>query len=244
MTSFALAFASYAPAVEHAVESGIPHVARLPSNTFTLTAATSVLAFLSQLNLEEARARRQIRLRVIVLVSIGLGLGLVPDHARCSTSLTPVRCTVSVTAPAVAVLLITMGLALPALLWPISQLRRHRWERNSFVALEPLREDVTSAGPEVVLNPAKTEAADTHDLDFPLHRRVIEINDCVPEPAPVPFRTGAGRRGREGSRARKHRHPGGRRGSRRAAVASERAPGVVARDPAAFAEPQRLDTRG
>ncbi|MEV7556431.1 MAB_1171c family putative transporter [Streptomyces sp. NPDC089795] len=265
LTSFALAFASYAPAVERAVESVVPHVARLLSNTFTLTAATSVLAFLFQLNLERERAHRQIRLRVIALaicvagmtafflaeqlsgrnpllyacyvliyisylgytakdfllqtwaqskrstrrsqrwglrttsvgcgfalayaayklfalVSIGLGLGLVPDHARCSTPLTPVRCTFSVTAPAVAVLLITVGLTLPALLWPVSQLRRRRWERNSFTALEPLWREVTAAVPEVVLDPGRTEAeaeADSHDLDFHLHRRVIEINDCV-----------------------------------------------------------------
>ncbi|MEV6953671.1 MAB_1171c family putative transporter [Streptomyces sp. NPDC051183] len=263
LTSFALAFASYAPAVERAVESVVPHVARLLSNTFTLTAATSVLAFLFQLNLDRERAQRQIRLRVIALaisvagmsaffaaeqltgrnpalyacyvliyisylgytakdfllqtwaqskrstrrsqrwglrttsvgcgfalvyaayklfalVSIGLGLGLVPDHARCSTPLTPFRCTFSVTAPAVAVLLITVGLTLPALLWPLSQLRRRRWERNSFAALEPLWREVTSAVPEVVLDPGSTEAeADAHDLDFHLHRRVIEINDCV-----------------------------------------------------------------
>ncbi|MGW2582124.1 MAB_1171c family putative transporter [Streptomyces virginiae] len=263
LTSFALAFASYAPAVERAVESVVPHVARLLSNTFTLTAATSVLAFLFQLNLERERAHRQIRLRVIALgisvagmtafflaeqltgrspvlyacyvlvhisflgytakdfllqtwaqsrrstrrsqhwglrttsvgcgfalvyaayklfalVSIGLGLGLVPDHARCSTPLTPVRCTFSVTAPAVAVLLITVGLTLPALLWPLSRLRRRRWERTSFRALEPLWREVTAAVPEVVLDPGHAETgADTHDLDFHLHRRVIEINDGV-----------------------------------------------------------------
>ncbi|MEJ8645534.1 DUF6545 domain-containing protein [Streptomyces sp. MS1.HAVA.3] len=33
-------------------------------------------------------------------------------------------------------------------------------------------------GPEVVLDPGNA-GADTHDLDFHLHRRVIEINDCV-----------------------------------------------------------------
>ncbi|MFI5982613.1 MAB_1171c family putative transporter [Streptomyces sp. NPDC051555] len=263
LTSFALAFASYAPAVERAVESVVPHVARLLSNSFTLTAATSVLAFLFQLNLDRERAQRQIRLRVIALalcvagmtvffvaeqltgrnpvlyacyvliyisylgytakdfllqtwaqstrstrrsqrwglrttsvgcgfallyaayklfalVSIGLGLGLVPDHARCSTLVTPFRCTFSVTAPAVAVLLITLGLTLPALLWPLSRLRRRRWERTSFTALEPLWREVTSAVPEVVLDPGNTGAdTDAHDLDFHLHRRVIEINDCV-----------------------------------------------------------------
>ncbi|WP_415959779.1 MAB_1171c family putative transporter [Streptomyces sp. 021-4] len=261
LTSFALAFASYAPAVERAVESVVPHVARLLSNTFTLTAATAVLAFLFQLNLDRERADRQIRLRVIALaisvtgmtaffvaeqltgrnpvlyacyvliyisylgytakdfllqtwahsqrstrrsqrwglrttsvgcgfalvyaayklfalISIGLGLGLVPDHARCSGPLTPFRCAFSVTAPAVAVLLITVGLTLPALLWPLSRLRRRRWERNSFTALEPLWREVTSAVPEVVLDPGTSEV-DAHDLDFHLHRRVIEISDCV-----------------------------------------------------------------
>ncbi|MFD9470976.1 hypothetical protein [Streptomyces goshikiensis] len=63
---------------------------------------------------------------------------LVPEHGRCSTPLTPVRCAFSVGAPAVAVLLITVGLTLPALLWPLRQLRRRRWERSSFTALEPL----------------------------------------------------------------------------------------------------------
>ncbi|MFE5859183.1 MAB_1171c family putative transporter [Streptomyces virginiae] len=263
MAALLTSFASYAPAVERAVESVVPHVARLLSNTFTLMAATSVLAFLFQLNLERERAHRKIRLRVIALgisvagmtafflaeqltgrspvlyacyvlvhisflgytakdfllqtwaqsrrstrrsqrwglrttsvgcgfalvyaayklfalVSIGLGLGLVPDHARCSTPLTPVRCAFSVTAPAVAVLLIAVGLTLPALLWPLSRLRRRRWEQASFRALEPLWREVTAAVPEVVLDPGHAETgADTHDLDFHLHRRVIEINDGV-----------------------------------------------------------------
>jgi hypothetical protein len=51
-------------------------------------------------------------------------------------------------------------------------------ERNSLTALEPLWREVTSAVPEVVLDPGNTEV-DSHDLDFHLHRRVIEINDCV-----------------------------------------------------------------
>ncbi|MFE9254191.1 MAB_1171c family putative transporter [Streptomyces sp. NPDC006879] len=263
LTSFALAFASYSPIVERAVESVVPHVARLLSNTFTLAAATSVLAFMFQLNLEADRARQQIRLRVIALalavtgmsvfftaeqlthrspvlyacyvliyitylgytakdflqqtwaqskrsrrrsqriglrvtsagcafalvyagykvfalVSIGLGLGLIPDHARCSTALTPARCAFSVTAPALAVLLITVGLTVPALLWPISRLRARRWERSSFAALEPLWNDLTAVVPEVVLDPTDaTPGARAADLDFHLHRRVIEINDAV-----------------------------------------------------------------
>lgn len=263
LTFFALSFASYAPIVERAVESVIPHGARLISNASTLAAATSVLAFMFQLNLEPEQARRQIRLRVIALIaavagmtvlfnaeqlthrsaslyalyvliytayltytakdfmqqtwmqskrsrrmsqrlglrvtaagctfallyaaykvfavlSIGLHLGLIPDQAQCSTPFTPTRCAFSVTAPAIAVLFITTGLTLPALIWPISQFYRRRWEAKSFAALEPLWIDVTAAAPEVVLDPGNTET-DTHtqDLDFHLHRRVIEINDGV-----------------------------------------------------------------
>lgn len=261
LTSFALAFASYVSFVQSAVESVVPHVGRLLSNSFTLAAATAVLAFMLQLNLEPAEARRSIRLRVVFLglsvvgmavlfaagqlndqspqlhalyvliyitylgvtakdfckqtwkqsnhsrrksqriglrvtaagclfallyaaykvfglVSIGLELGLLPQGVRCSTPISPVRCVFSVTAPALAVLLITLGLTLPAVVWPFSQFLRRRWESRSFAALAPLWEDVTGATPEVVLAPAgfhEEEHAD--DSDFFLHRRVIEIND-------------------------------------------------------------------
>jgi hypothetical protein len=263
LTSFALAFASYVPAVERAVESVIPHVARLMSNSFTLCAATAVLAFLFQLNLEAEEARRLIRLRVIflataiagmttlftvegltdrsptlyalyvliyitylgytakdflvqtlrqakrsrrpsqriglritaagcvfalmytaykifVIISVGLGLDLIPDGSKCTSPVTPVRCTFSVTSPALAVLLITIGLMLPAVAWPISQFLRRRWETRSFEKLSQLWADVTEAAPEVVLDPSGS-AADEHsdDSDYLLHRRVIEINDGI-----------------------------------------------------------------
>ncbi|MBT2487891.1 hypothetical protein J7E96_04960 [Streptomyces sp. ISL-96] len=261
LVSFALAFASYVSFVQSAAESVVPHVGRLLSNSFTLAAATSVLAFMLQLNLEPDEARRSIRLRVLFLgvsvvgmaalfaagqmndqspqlhalyvliyitylgvtakdfckqtwkqskhsrrksqriglritaagcvfallyaaykvfglVSIGLELGLLPHGVRCSTPISPVRCVFSVTAPALAVLLITLGLTLPAVVWPFSQFLRRRWESRSFAALAPLWEDIAGATPEVVLAPAgfhEDERAD--DSDFFLHRRVIEIND-------------------------------------------------------------------
>ncbi|MFJ8001215.1 MAB_1171c family putative transporter [Streptomyces sp. NPDC096310] len=259
--SFALAFASYVPAVESAVESVVPHVGRLLSNSFTLAAATAVLAFMLQLNLEPDEARRSIRLRVLFLgisvagmtvlftaeqmndrspqlyalyvliyitylgvtakdfcaqtwkqshrsrrgsqrvglritaagcvfallyaaykvfglVSIGLGLGLIPEGARCSTPLTPFRCVFSVTAPALAVLLIAVGLTLPAVVWPFSQFLRRRWESRSHAALGPLWEAVTGAAPEVVLAASEFgEDKRADDFAFFLHRRVIEIND-------------------------------------------------------------------
>lgn len=267
LVSFALAFASYVSFVERAVESVVPEAGRLLSNSFTLAAATSVLAFMLQLNLEPAEARRSIRLRVLFLgvsvagmtvlfaaselnddspqlyalyvliyitylgvtakdfceqtwkqskhsrrrsqriglritaagcvfallyaaykvfglISIGLELNLLPHGTRCSTPISPFRCVFSVTAPALAVLLITLGLTLPAVVWPFSQFLRRRWESRSYAALTPLWQGITGATPEVVLaSPeASHESHASHqshaeDSDFHLHRRVIEIND-------------------------------------------------------------------
>jgi hypothetical protein len=261
LVSFALAFASYVSLVQNAVESVVPDVGRLLSNSFTLAAATSVLAFMLQLDLEPDEAGRSIRLRVLYLgisvagmavlfaagrmnddspqlyalyvliyitylgvtakdfckqtwkqsnhsrrksqriglritavgclfallyaaykvlglVSIGLELGLLPHGVRCSTPVSPVRCVFSVTAPALAVLLITLGLTLPAVVWPFSQFLRRRWESRSFAALAPLWEDIAGAAPEVVLASAEFhDEKHADDSDFFLHRRVIEIND-------------------------------------------------------------------
>ncbi|MFD3937152.1 MAB_1171c family putative transporter [Streptomyces sp. NPDC058611] len=73
------------------------------------------------------------------------------------------------------------GRALPALTWPVSQFLRRRWERRSFAALEPLWSEVTAVVAELVLDQGGA-GADTRgqDVDFHLHRRVIEINDGVP----------------------------------------------------------------
>ncbi|WP_193241652.1 MAB_1171c family putative transporter [Streptomyces phaeolivaceus] len=269
LVSFALAFGSYVSVVENAVESVVPEVGRLLSNSFTLAAATSVLAFMLQLDLEPAEAARRIRRRVLFLgvsvaamtvlftasrlnddspqlyalyvliyitylgvtakdfgrqtwkqaghsrrrsqrvglrvtavgcafallyaaykvfglISIGLELNLLPHGVRCSTPVSPVRCVFSVTAPALAVLLITLGLTLPAVVWPFSQFLRRRWEARSFTALAILWKDITDATPEVVLtspgphgSAAYSEEQPAEDSDFVLHRRVIEINDGV-----------------------------------------------------------------
>ncbi len=260
LVSFACAFGSYVSFVENAVESVVPDGGRLLSNSFTLAAATSVLAFMLQLDQEPEEARRNIRRRVLFLgisvtamtvlftasqlnddspqlyalyvliyvtylsvtakdfgtqtwkqaghsrrrsqrvglritsvgcvfallyaaykvfglVSIGLELDLLPHGVRCSTPISPVRCVFSVTAPAVAVLLVTVGLTLPAVVWPFSQFLRRRWESRSFAALAPLWKELTDATPEVVLGSAGSQHVD--DSDFHLHRRVIEINDGV-----------------------------------------------------------------
>ncbi|MFJ6943340.1 MAB_1171c family putative transporter [Streptomyces wuyuanensis] len=258
LTAFALAFVSYAPALTTAMETVVPHVARLFSNSFTLAAATSVLAFLFQMNLEPDEARRRIRRRLVFLVTavsamvmffaleqwndgspqmyalymliyisylgvtvrdflqqtwtqaksarrrsqriglritvagcllamlyiaykvvkvapLSIGMQLVAERPRCSSPVTPATCAFSVTAPALAVLLITIGLTLPAAMWPIRQLLRHRWEARSVEALKELWSEMSRATPEIVL---PTEAG-RDETDFLLHRRVIEINDGI-----------------------------------------------------------------
>ncbi|MGW6681102.1 MAB_1171c family putative transporter [[Kitasatospora] papulosa] len=256
--SFALAFATYAPLLENAVEGVVPHVARLLSNCASLAAATAVLAVSFQLNLEPAEAQRRVRLRLVlfatsalgmtvlftyeqmthrspqvyalylllfisylgfaivdflvqavsqsrstrrssvriglrmaaagcvfalvyavykltVLISLGLGFHLVSDHSECS-SLVSTPCVFSVTSPALAVLLICVGLTLPAVVYPVSQARRRRWEAQSFEALGSLWQDLSAAMPNI--DPDFDEAA-SNDSDFLLQRRVIEINDGI-----------------------------------------------------------------
>ncbi|MFA3873021.1 MAB_1171c family putative transporter [Streptomyces sp. MMCC 100] len=257
--AFALAFASYAPLIENAVEALVPHIARLLSNCASLGAAAAVVAVILQLNLDPAEARRLIRVRLALLVTavagmtllftyeqftnrspqayalylllyisylgfavidflvqavrqsastrrgsvriglrvaatgcvfaliyvaykttrlvdLGLGLGLIDSTVECSTLVG--RCAFSVTAPALAVLLICLGLTLPTVAYPISQARRRRWEVQSFEALDPLWQDLSTAMPHIILSPARTEDVST-DSDFLLQRRVIEISDGV-----------------------------------------------------------------
>lgn len=259
--SFALAFASYAPLFENAVEAVVPHVARLLSNCASLAAATAVLAVSFQLNLESAEAQRRIRVRLVlfatsafgmttlftyeqmthrspqvyalylllfisylgfaivdfllqavrqskstrrssvriglrtaaagcafalvyavykltVLISLGLGFQLIPDHSKCS-SLVTAPCVFSVTSPALAVLLICLGLTLPAVVYPISQARRRRWEVQSFEALGSLWQDLSAAMPEIVLSSADFSEDASNNSDFLLQRRVIEISDGI-----------------------------------------------------------------
>ncbi|WP_411574885.1 MAB_1171c family putative transporter [Streptomyces fradiae] len=257
--AFALAFASYAPLVEDAVETVVPNVAGLLSNSASLAAATAVVAVILQLNLDASEARRRIRVRLVLLavavvgmailftyeemthrspqayavylllyvsylgfavvdfmvqavrqskstrrgsvrvglrmaaagcvfaliyiaykttrlVDLGLGLGLIDSTSECSTLVG--RCAFSVTAPALAVLLICLGLTLPAVAYPISQARRRRWEARSFEALGGLWQDLSSAMPHIVLAPADAEDMSA-DSDFLLQRRVIEISDGI-----------------------------------------------------------------
>ncbi|MGW8690220.1 MAB_1171c family putative transporter [[Kitasatospora] papulosa] len=110
------------------------------------------------------------------LVDLGLGLHLIPDHPECS-SLVTMPCVFSVTSPALAVLLICLGLTLPAVVYPLSQARRRRWEAQSFEALGSLWQDLSAAMPEIVLTAADDAQDSSSDSDFLLQRRVIEISD-------------------------------------------------------------------
>ncbi|WP_343244520.1 MAB_1171c family putative transporter [Streptomyces sp. SID11385] len=261
LAAFALAFFSYAPSVQHTVESAVPHVARLLSNTASVSAATAVLAVIFQLDLDAVEARGRIRRRLVLLaasvaamtalfaveealhrprvralyllvfvshlgfaavdfflqavrqsrsarrtsvrvglriaavgclfalvyvvykvvrlVSTAAGVGLV-HHTECS-SLVSGTCAFSVTAPALAVLLIGFGVTLPAIAYPITHARRLRWEKRSLAALEPLWQDMTAVMPHIVLGDAELadDAEFADESDYLLQRRVVEISDGV-----------------------------------------------------------------
>lgn len=112
------------------------------------------------------------------LVDLGLDLHLIDDRPECS-SLTTTPCVFSVTSPALAVLLICLGLTLPAVVYPVSQARRRRWEMQSFEALGPLWQDLSVAMPEIVLSSTDITDNASNDSDFLLQRRVIEISDGI-----------------------------------------------------------------
>lgn len=116
--------------------------------------------------------------KLTVLLSLGLGFHLIPDHSECS-SLVAVPCVFSVTSPALAVLLICLGLTLPAVVYPISQARRRRWEVQSFEALASFWQDLSAAMPQIVLSSADFAEDASSDSDFLLQRRVIEISDGI-----------------------------------------------------------------
>ncbi len=115
--------------------------------------------------------------KLIRLVDLGLGLSLINGDSECSSL--GGRCAFSVTAPALAVLLICIGLTFPAVAYPISQAHRRRWEVQSFEALGPLWQDLSSAMPYIVLSSVNAESPSTEESDFLLQRRVIEISDGI-----------------------------------------------------------------
>nr|WP_242442184.1 MAB_1171c family putative transporter [Streptomyces sp. CB02460] len=113
-------------------------------------------------------------------LDLGLDPAPVSQGDRC-TSLSAVRCAVGVTSPALAVVLICLGLTLPAVVYPIRHMRQRRWEKASFEALTPLWRDLAEALPHIVLSPARPIAGSAPDPDtsFHLQRRVIEISDGI-----------------------------------------------------------------
>ncbi|MGZ2361664.1 hypothetical protein LRE75_34140 [Streptomyces sp. 372A] len=114
------------------------------------------------------------------LLDLWLDPALNSHEDRC-TSLSPVRCAVGVTSPALAVVLICLGLTLPAVVYPIRHMRQRRWEKASFEALTPLWRDLAEAMPHIVLSPARpiSGSAPDPDTSFHLQRRVIEISDGI-----------------------------------------------------------------
>ncbi|MEU4113311.1 MAB_1171c family putative transporter [Kitasatospora sp. NPDC028055] len=103
------------------------------------------------------------------------GVELFAGGPRCTSLVTPFRCTFSFTAPLMGVLLITAGLTVPALLWPAAKVMRRRWERKTAQDLLPLWTDLTAVRPQVVLRAVVIET----DPDVVLHRRVVEVCDGI-----------------------------------------------------------------
>ncbi|MFD0274695.1 MAB_1171c family putative transporter [Kitasatospora sp. NPDC127111] len=113
--------------------------------------------------------------KTVNTVAALFGWNALPGGPRCTSLFTPVSCAFSVTAPAVSVLLITVGLTLPAVMWPVAQLLRRRWERRTADDLLPLWRDLTEVSPSVVLKTIGGSA----ESDLVLHRRVVEICDGI-----------------------------------------------------------------
>ncbi|GAA2972185.1 hypothetical protein GCM10010519_04140 [Streptomyces lactacystinicus] len=113
--------------------------------------------------------------KTINTIAALFGWNAVAGGARCTSLVTPADCAFSVTAPAVSVLLITIGLTLPAVLWPVTQFLRRRWERRTAADLLPLWRDLTEVSPSVVL----TVIGGSAESDLVLHRRVVEVCDGI-----------------------------------------------------------------
>lgn len=117
--------------------------------------------------------------KLTVLVTLGLNLHPVPDNTDC-ISLVTSPCVFGVTFPVLSMLLLCIGLTLPAVAYPLSQAQRRHWEVRSFTALGPLWTDLSAAMPTIVLPAARHDqnsAAD--DADFLLQRRVVKISDGI-----------------------------------------------------------------
>ncbi|MFT2015281.1 MAB_1171c family putative transporter [Streptomyces sp. 796.1] len=123
--------------------------------------------------------------RLTALVSPDLGVRLAPESSTCSSPVAA-SCVSGVTSPAPADLLFCLGLVLPAIAYPIGQLRRRRWESRSYEALGALWRDVTGAVPETDLPPPRPADHDSHLL---LQRRVTEISDGIRALRPYRSRT-------------------------------------------------------
>ncbi|MGW3183227.1 MAB_1171c family putative transporter [Kitasatospora sp. NPDC001119] len=116
--------------------------------------------------------------KTVNTVAALFGWNAIAGGARCTSLVTPADCAFSVTAPAVSVLLITIGLTLPAVLWPVTQFLRRRWERRTAADLLPLWRDLTEVSPNIVLKTIGG-AAESEPAALVLHRKVVEVCDGI-----------------------------------------------------------------
>ncbi|MEY9875742.1 hypothetical protein ABH931_005246 [Streptacidiphilus sp. MAP12-33] len=99
---------------------------------------------------------------------------LFPGGPHCTSLVTPYRCAFSFTAPLSGVLLITAGLTVPAMAWPLVKHRLTAWQRQTAQVMAPLWQDITAVDPDVVLNTIRST-----EPDLFLHRRTVEIADGI-----------------------------------------------------------------
>ncbi|GAB3492140.1 MAB_1171c family putative transporter [Amycolatopsis cihanbeyliensis] len=138
--------------------------------------------------------------KVVSVLGEVLGAGP-PAEALCAGPFSTVGCTFAVGMPALSVLAIILGAAIPALGPRIAGLLRWPGQWRAHRRLYPLWRALYRAAPEIALTSPQAVQGDAprHDMGFRLYRRVIEIRDGLLILAPYrdPDGTAAHRRAAE-----------------------------------------------
>lgn len=114
-------------------------------------------------------------LRFAMVLGLLFNWGPVSPPTLAPTSAAVPALSLLVVAAPGTVLLVTLGLTLPAAAHSIRDMRRRRWEQASYTELERLWSELVSVNPQIVL-PGITG---DEPSDYLLHRRVVEISDGI-----------------------------------------------------------------
>ncbi|WP_216216547.1 MAB_1171c family putative transporter [Amycolatopsis aidingensis] len=138
--------------------------------------------------------------KVVSVLGEVFGAGT-PAEALCAGPFSTVGCTFAVGMPALSVLAIILGAAVPALGPRVTGLLRWPGRWRAYRRLHPLWQALYQAAPEIALTSPQAVQGDAppHDIGFRLYRRVIEIRDGLLILAPYrdQERTAAHRRSAE-----------------------------------------------